>query len=118
MARRKPRKRVNPLRALADLNLAISATEEHKALRTAVLLRFARVVDGRPKLCEPPRRELLMDHVPGAFKVIYDSEDNAISAGRELSHLGSPPLELYGCDFGEHFHLRTVGKYRDEKKRA
>lgn len=110
--------RVSPQRALADLNLAISATEEHKAARREVLMRFARVVNGAPVLCHPPRRELLMDRVPGAFKVIYDTEDNARDAASELARLGSPPQEPYRCNWGSHFHTRTLEKYADEKKRA
>lgn len=121
MRHRKMRgRRVSPARALADLTLAISATEEHKAARQEVLLRFARVAQGRPVLCEPPIEEQRLGHIPGAFKVVYDTEGNARDAAAELSRLGAPPMAPYDdCPFGEpHFHLRTLEKYAHEKKRS
>ena len=113
----KRNERVNPLRALADLNLAITATEEHRAARGLVLRQFARIADDRPVLCEPPMSEQRLGHIPGSFKVIYDSWDDAQDAAGDLAHLGSPPMRPYPCDLGEHFHLYTLEKYQHEKKR-
>lgn len=115
------RKRVRPgqsLVALADLNRAISNTPEHRLARQAVLARFARLdTNGVPVLCQPPRRELLMDRVPGAFKVIYESEDAARDAARELAFLGGPPQVPYLCSIvpDGHLHLHTHKDYEFEK---
>lgn len=117
--RRRVSKQANPLEALADLNLALAETAEYKAARRAILERFARLDDtGKPVLCTPPRRELLMDRVPGAFKVIYDAEQNAIDSARELAFLGGPPQKPYQCERGNHLHLKTIGQYCSEKKRS
>lgn len=121
MTRRRHGKRAaqaNPLHALADLNLAISATEEHRRARGVVLHRFARIVDDVPVLCEPPIEEQRLGHIPGAFKVIFDSQDNAMDAARDLAALGAPPQRPYPCVFGEHFHLATMDKFKHEKKRS
>lgn len=106
-------------RALADLNVAFGETAEHKAARRAILARFARMANGSPVLCAPPMEEQRMGRISGAFKVIYDTEDNARDAARELSFLGSPPQAPYRtCPYGEpHWHLKTLSRYVDEKKR-
>ncbi len=117
--RKKAQNRVSPLAALADLNIAFADTPEYIAARRAILIRFARLsTNGVPVLCTPPRRELLMDRVPGAFKVIYDTERNAIAAARELACLGSPPQKPYLCERGNHLHLKTLDQYCKEKKRS
>lgn len=121
MGRRKMRgQRVSPSRALADLNVALGETAEYRAARSEILMRFARVADGKPVLCAPPIEEQRMGHVPGAFKVVYDTEDNARAAARDLYLLGAPPQAPYdSCPFGErHFHLHTLDAYADEKKRS
>jgi len=118
MARRRARgKRVKPLEALAALNRAVSGTEEYREARRRILAQFARMANGKPVLCQPPISEQRLGHIPGAFKVIYDTEDNARGAASELSRLGAPPLLPYDdCPFGEpHFHLQTIRKYREEK---
>lgn len=119
MARRRVRARVSPLVALATLNRVLSETPEYVERRRQILKRYARL-DGRgaPVLCEPPRRELLMDRVSGAFKVIYDSERNALDAAWELSVLGAPPSTPYPCTINPdgHLHLGTLDDYKFEKE--
>jgi len=119
MARRKLKgKRVSPLEALAQLNRALSATPEREAARQAVLDRYARKLrSGKPMLCTPKKSELLMDRVPGAFKVIFDDEDTARQAAAELSLIGGPPMTPYLCPQSRsgHAHLKTVDAYRSEK---
>jgi hypothetical protein len=120
MGRRKTTKgkRVNPLEALAALNRAISATPEHEEARRAVLVKYARLrKNGKPTLCSPPKRELLGGEVPGAFKVIYDTEENAKDAARELCALGAPPMFPYPCPRSRrgHVHLKTNKQYSFEK---
>lgn len=119
MARRRARTQINPLVALATLNRVLGETPEYVTRRREVLARYARLNDqGVPVLCEPPRRELLMDRVPGAFKVIYDSERNAIDAAWELSALGAPPSTPYLCEINPdgHLHLGTLDDYKFEKE--
>lgn len=112
-------KRISPLTALADLNVALSETVEYKAARQAILTRFARLDGtGKPMLCEPPIEEQRFGRIPGAFKVIYNTERNAIDSARELFLTGSPPQTPYGCERGEHFHLRTPYKFCHEKTRS
>lgn len=120
MGRRRTRgKRISPLTALADLNVALSATPEKVAQRQAILARFARLDrHGKPVLCVPPMEEQRLGRISGAFKVIYDTERNAIDSARELFLAGSPPQTPYLCDRAEHYHLRTPHQFCHEKTRS
>lgn len=118
MARRKQTKRVDPLEALATLNRALSGTLDMVEARRRILDRYARKLpNGRPMLCTPPRTELLAGSVPGAFKVIFDCEQDAWDAARELCALGAPPMTPYTCPRSRrgHQHLKTIKQYRSEK---
>lgn len=82
-----------------------------------MLERYARKdEDGAVIRCRPTyreRRRYLIDGVPTAsgYKVIYDSEEDALAASAELHALGSRPTEPYTCHRSTnrgHLHLRTV----------
>lgn len=114
-------KRVNPLEALAALSRAVSGTDYYIKERQEILNRYARKFpSGRPMLCQPSRQEMLGGEVSGAFKVIYDSDKDAKDAARELCALGAPPMEPYPCPRSRHghLHLKTIKRYRNEKKGA
>lgn len=119
MARKKARgKRVSPLVALAQLSQALGRTAEHEAARRLICEKYGRKrPNGRVILCSPSQRELLGGRVPGAFKIIFDSEEDARNAASELSALGAPPMTPYLCPRSRrgHLHLKTLREYRFEK---
>jgi hypothetical protein len=82
-----------------------------------VLERYARKdEDGTVIRCRPTyeeRQRYLVDGVPTAsgYKVIYDSEADAVAASAELYALGSRRTEPYPCHRSSsrgHLHLRSI----------
>jgi hypothetical protein len=102
------------------------AIDDAQAMRArrAVLLKWARVCNGRPLLCLPSAAELRGDAPHKTtwgtnYKVIYDSEYKARLAARELESLGSEPMRFYPCDRSRHGHVHlTKDKSRIAKSAA
>jgi hypothetical protein len=72
--------------------------------RQGIILRYARVVDGRPVFC-----------APASGKPVYDTSELAETAGRELAEIGGANrMRVYTCSrTGErHYHL-TSKRVRD-----
>jgi hypothetical protein len=64
-----------------------------------VVVKYARLRSGRPVLCG------------AANKIIYDDEESAESARRELAEVGGQSQRAYSCDRKRHSHWHLTSEF-------